>query len=325
MKKFLTLICAFVLSLTACAGLFACGGEGDNGDNPTPTPPPAKTSLTFQASSTQYDAVGEVAGESADIAVVEKAVFDNYYKRNFDDTIMVISGDQFAFNTEQYVMATKKGTDVADFISAALYHIQNETITVNYTNDGGEKDCKMVDLAKTYGLSSNLITIARPSISIEDTPELGSEFERILIDGFKIGFVTDVQKRELNNMPFAGNSHFAGDDGFEVLLMRAVARAYGMTVSTTSTNFVDYKDRAQALANGTVDVLIGGFSEDGWNGDFDFTVPYITNSQVLVIRKADASKYATFAGMKDATFTAATGSVGETLIKSGAVKTAVLG
>ncbi|MBQ3115933.1 MAG: transporter substrate-binding domain-containing protein [Clostridia bacterium] len=325
MKKFLTLICAFVISLTACMGLVACGGNGGGeGDKPTP-PAPAKTELTYSAMNTQYDAIDQVVGEAADIAVVEKAVFRNYYKRTYDDSIMFISGDQFAFNTEEYVMATKKGTDVADFINAALYHFQNEEITVNYTNSLGDIDCKLVDVADSFGLASDLITIKQPSISIEDVPESGSEFERILVDNFKIGFVTDVNKRELNNMPFAGNSHFAGDDGFEVLLMRAVAKAYGLTVATTNTNFVTYANREQALASGEVDVLIGGFSREGWNGDFNFTVPYLTNSQVLVIRKADASKYATFAGMKDASFTAASGTVGETLIKTGAIKTAVLG
>lgn len=329
MKKFLTLICAFVISLTACLGLVACGGNsgsgaGNGGDKPTP-PAPAKTELTYSAMNIQEDAILEVAGGVSDIAVVEKAVFDYYQKTTVDTSVTILSGNQFSFNQEGYVMACKEGTNVAEYINAAMYYFQSNEITVNYSNYNGEVDCKMVDIASDFGLSSDLITIEKPSVSIEDEPEADSEFERILVDGFKIGIVNDVHKRVLNNYPFAGDSHVAGNDGFEILLIRAIARAYGLTIDNSHTQFIKYADCADAIANGTVDVLIGGFSAEGWGAGFDFTVPYYSNSYVLVIRTEDAAKYTTFASMKDATFTAAAGSVGETLIKTGAIKTAVLG
>ncbi len=333
MKKFLTLICAFVMALTACAGLVACGGNGggENGGNGgnTPTPPPTPagpTSLNYTTLGVQYDAIAELAGGGADIAVVEKAIFDYYVSQEFDNSLMIISGDQYVFDKEEYVMACKQGTDVADYLNAAIYYFQeNEVEIQNYTNAKGAVTCDINYIAGDFGLASNLITVQKPSVEIDDVPEADSEFSRILIDGLKVGFVVDINKRDLKNQPFAGNSHFDGHDGFECLLTRAIAQIYGHTNDSMDEIFLNMSEANAALYNGTVDVLVGGFSAKDWGTGYDFSVPYIANSHVLVIRKTDASKYTSFASMKNASFVVAGSSVGEELVKTGALKTAILG
>ena len=330
MKKFLTLICAFVMALTACAGLVACGGNGEgSGDNGGVTPPPTPagpTSLNYTTLGDQTSAVAELAAGGADIAVVEKAIFDYYVSQNFDDSIMILTGDQFVFEKEEYVMACKQGTDVADYLNAAIYYFQeNEVEIKNYTNAKGAVTCDINYIARDFGLASNLITVQKPSVNIDDEPAANSEFSRILVDGLKVGFVVDVNNRDLKNQPFAGNSHFDGHDGFECLLTRAIAQIYGHTNDTSDEIFLNMSEAKGAITNGTVDVLVGGFSAADWGTGYDFSVPYISNSHVLVIRKEDASKFNTFAKMKNASFVVASNSVGESLVKTGAIKTAVLG
>ena len=329
MKKFLTLICAFVMALTACAGLVACGGNGD-GDNGGVTPPPAPapagpTSLTYTSLGNQYDTLTEVLNEGADIAVVEKAVFNYWVKSEVNDSLMIVAGDQFVFEKEEYVMACKQGTDVAEYFNAAMYYLQENSIEINGTNVLGEVDWDIADIASFFNLSESLITIQKPSVVWNDEPALNSEFSRILVDGFNVGFVVDTQTRHNFNHPFAGLSHFGGHEGFETMITRGIARLYGKTNTTANEKFVNYEDAKDALANGTVDVLVGGFSTEDWGTGFDFTVPYFSNSHVLVIRKEDASKYNSFSKMKNAQFIVASNSKGEALVKTGAIKTAVLG
>jgi polar amino acid transport system substrate-binding protein len=121
--------------------------------------------------------------------------------------------------------------------------------------------------------------------------------------------------REENNQPFAGNSHFGGNDGFEVLLCRAIAKIYGKTVKSENEQTIEYSVAAAALDSGAVDILIGGRSSKDWGDDFDFSVPYLSNSQVIVVRTADKDKYDDYSKMKEAKFTAAKNSKGEALIK----------
>lgn len=308
MKKLFTIFLAVIFTITAAISLVGCNKDDDT----TPTEP---TSMTYTSYKTQDGALAELLSGSADIAVVEKTSFDYFLKTSDTDKLMILEGEDFTFESENYVMAVKKDSNVDDYINAALYKFQQENVTVNYTNNGGNVDCNLDYVADEFGLKSNLVTIAEPSITTSTAPALGSEFERLLNEGFNVGFVVDGFTREINNQPFAGNSHLAGDNGFEVLICRAIGAIYGKKVDTSKTDFIDYASASAAIDAGTVDILIGGRSATAWGDDFDFSVPYISNRQVIVIRTADKDKYNAFNKMKSAKFTAAKDSEGETLLK----------
>jgi len=256
-----------------------------------------------------------VEDSSFDVAVVD-SIYANYYVYTLNhNDLTVLSGEDFIFEKEQYRIATKKGSNVDDYINAGLYKFQQENVSVNYTNNNGNVSCNLAYVADDFGLKSNLITIAEPSVKTDTAPALGSDFERILNDGFNIGIVTEGFTREINNQPFAGNSHLAGDNGFEILICRALGAIYNKKVDTTSTQIIDLASGKAALDNGTIDLLIGGRSAKSWGDGLDFSVPYISNRQVIVIRTADKDKYSSYEKMKSAKFTAAENSEGETLLK----------
>lgn len=311
MKKLFTLLLAVLFTFTASISLVACNKDNDD----TPPTPDVPTSMTYTSYKTQDGALAELASGSADIAVVEKTSFDYYVKISDSSDLMILDGADFTFESENYVMACKKDSNVDNYINAGLYKFQQENVTVNYTNNGGNVSCNLAYVADDFGLKSNLITIAEPSVKTDTAPALGSEFERILNDGFKIGIVTSGFTREINNQPFAGNSHLAGDNGFEILICRALGAIYNKKVDTTSTQIIDLASGKAALDNGTLDLLIGGRSAKNWGDDLDFSVPYISNRQVIVIRTADKDKYSSYEKMKSAKFTAAENSEGETLLK----------
>jgi ABC-type amino acid transport substrate-binding protein len=308
MKKLFSIFIAVMLTFSACIGLSACNKGGDD----TPTEP---TSMTYKSYTTQKAAIDEIISKTSDIAVVEKAFIDYYLNSNKDAELTILTGEDFTFESEQIVMAVKKDSNVDDYINAALYKFQQEEITINYTNGEKATACDLSFIATDKGLNPNLIPITAPQITTETTPESGSEFARILEEGFKIGFVVDGMTREENNQPFAGNSHFGGNDGFEVLLCRAIAKIYGKTVKSENEQTIEYSVAAAALDSGAVDILIGGRSSKDWGDDFDFSVPYLSNSQVIVVRTADKDKYDDYSKMKEAKFTAAKNSKGEALIK----------
>ena len=136
MKKLFTIFLAVIFTFTAAISLVGCNKDDDT----TPTEP---TSMTYTSYKTQDGALAELLSGSADIAVVEKTSFDYFLKTSDTDKLMILEGEDFTFESENYVMAVKKDSNVDDYINAALYKFQQENVTVNYTNNGGNVECNL--------------------------------------------------------------------------------------------------------------------------------------------------------------------------------------
>ena len=101
--------------------------------------------------------------------------------------------------------------------------------------------------------------------------------------------------------------------GFDTEYAEAVCEKLGVTPKFIEINW-DTKE--VDLAAKKMDCVWNGFTITAEREEqLDFTNPYIKNRQVIVIRKADATKYTDTASLKDAKLTAEKSSTGEGAIK----------
>ena len=260
-------------------------------------------------------ALYSVEDGSFDVAVVD-SIYANYYINTLNhDKLTILKGDDFRFLSEEYSIATKKGSNVTDYLNAAIYHFQYNTASVKHSNQAGVLDVKIDDVAALFGLSDNLLTIEKPQTEIDTPYSPDSAWAKImqLDHTFTIGITLENNNsKSYSNLPVVFFSHKGGMDGFEILLTRAIGNIYGKTVDGANCRPVNWDERKNAIENGDVDLFIGGFNKETMGkNDFDFTLPYLKNSQVLVVRKTDAESYSDLSSIKGKKITAAQSSKGE--------------
>jgi len=102
--------------------------------------------------------------------------------------------------------------------------------------------------------------------------------------------------------------------GFDADYARAVCAKLGVTAEFKEIEW-DYK--LMALESKDIDCVWNGMTiTDAIEAAADCTVPYMYNTQVAVIKKADAEKYKTLTDLQGASIAAEGGSAGESVILS---------
>ena len=97
--------------------------------------------------------------------------------------------------------------------------------------------------------------------------------------------------------------------GFDAELVEAVAAKLGVEVEYVEIN---WDNKFIELDSGTIDVIWNGMTvDDQVKANCDVSKSYATNSQVVVMNKADLDKYPDAASMKDLTIAVEKGSAGE--------------
>lgn len=277
MKKLITSIVAMLLAL---ATLFAVGCGKDQ--------------TTVVETDDQLAALTEVQAGTSDIAVID-SVMANYYvnKPNFSD-LTILSGQDFTFANEYYAIGSRKNTNTDDYINAALYQLQKEGI--------------LNEIASKYGLQPALCTI--PEFNYDNFPapsqvDPNSDFGKILAR----------HKLVLGYTLFEPIAYMDGGKliGFDIELAEAVCSLYDLELVTQKINWDTKEDE---LNSGNIDVIWNGFTWTEQRAEnLDFSNYYMINRQAIVIRKADAQKYATYEGMSGATFACESESAGESTIR----------
>ena len=301
-----------LLSLTCCLALFSCK------DNPSPS----EQSISYNLTDNQYDAVFDVAFNVSDVAVVDRYEAD--YLINCVagcENLTVIDVDGISFAQEKFCFITRKNTNFDEYINAAMYKIQEQTIDVNFSNNktGSMRyDMDLYKIGKIDGVQDLILTINEPSVSLSDTPT--GEFERIKNNGmFLIGWTLPPDSKGFNRLDSLLYRHDNGhSDGTEMNILKGVASAMGF--DTESGDYyvrpIEWNNVEEDLNSGVVDVIMGAIVDTPTLREkFDVTFPHMQNSYCLVVRKEDADKYTSLSSLKSAKFCAASGSEGETLIK----------
>lgn len=104
--------------------------------------------------------------------------------------------------------------------------------------------------------------------------------------------------------------------GFETEFAKAVCEKLGVTAKFQE---IDWDSKVTELNSKNIDCIWNGMTAtDELKNQINFSSAYMNNSQVAVIRKADAEKYKDLASMSGAKVVAEAGSAGEIAVKADA-------
>ncbi|MDR0846075.1 MAG: ABC transporter substrate-binding protein/permease [Lactobacillales bacterium] len=116
--------------------------------------------------------------------------------------------------------------------------------------------------------------------------------------------------------PFEFHANIDGKDkivGADVTLAEQIAKDLGVKLEIKA---MDFDAILTALSSGQVDIGLSGFTKTPERAkQFDFSDPYYTSPQALIVRKEDLKKYSTLESLKDEKVGAQKGSLQEQILK----------
>lgn len=105
--------------------------------------------------------------------------------------------------------------------------------------------------------------------------------------------------------------------GFETEFAEEVCKRLGVTAEF---QVIDWEQKEAELKARTIDLIWNGMTITEDRAEhMAFSTPYVRNEQVIVIKKANAEKYATIEGMAGASVVAENGSAGQTAYEANEV------
>ena len=199
--------------------------------------------------------------------------------------LMVIDGLDLA--VEEYGIGFRTGSDAVDAVNAAIKELYEEGT--------------LAEIAAKYELADKVLEPA----AVESKAEGESDLDYIKGKGkMTIGYTVYAPMNYTDD-----NGEFVG---FDTEFAKAVCAKLGVEPEFVEINW-DTKEIE--LAAKRIDCIWNGFTITAEREEnLDFTVPYIMNKQVVVIRKADADKYKDTESLAGARLVAETASAGETAI-----------
>ena len=291
MKKILSVALAVLMLAFA---LVACDKPTDAGLNY------GKECLSV---ATQLDALNGLVKGDADIAVID-SVMAGYYMKSVDTFKDYQVLENVVLAEEKYGIAAKKGND-------ALMGKVNEALIAL-------ADTEYKAVADTYGLTTELLVKAdtvNPYASATD-----GSWDKIAADKKVIIGYTLFAPIAYND----GDGADAPLKGFDIDLAKAVFAYLNEKYSAeVAVEFIiiDWNQKESMLENGSIDLVWNGMTiTPEREAEMCISVPYLANTQVAVIKKADAEKYtaADTAGFatkaSDAVIIVEKGSAGEALV-----------
>lgn len=200
--------------------------------------------------------------------------------------LMTIDGLDLA--VEEYGIGFRTGSDIVDEVNKIIKELYN--------------DGTLKKIAEKYDLAANLL-------EPKDVPSKASgdsDLDYIKKNGkMIIGYtVYDPMNYTDDNGEFVG---------FDTEFAKAVCEKLGVTPEFVEINWDTKEIELNAKS---IDCIWNGFTiNEEREENLDFSIPYILNKQVVVIRKADKDKYTDAASLASAKLAAETSSAGESAIK----------
>lgn len=314
MKKLLTVLLSALLVVFTCFSLTACNNPTPDNNDDKPNPPAQQTEINFVETNSQMGALSNLVTASADVAVVDATIFAHYTApqgRLGGNGLTALNQSAVSFSSKSYAFATKKDTNVALYINAALYKLQEDGVIAN--------------LAEGYYIKDYLATIPEPEVKFENlpTPEKDSAFAEIKKTGYlKAGFVLGEDQ---SSDPFVNQSQLGSIDGFEIKVLVEVSKLLGLEIHEQynsddeflhSEGEITCNSLVQAftkLDSGEVDVVINRMTEKVCeNENVTLTNAVITDTQVVVVKGSVSGLDA----LKEKKFTASKNSDGANYVKN---------
>lgn len=203
---------------------------------------------------------------------------------NYAD-LMTIEGVDLA--VEEYGIGFRTGSDVVEEVNKIIKELY--------------EDGTLAEIAAKYDLADNLV---EPE-EVEPRSEGESDLEYIKGKGkMTIGYTVYAPMNYTDD-----KGEFVG---FDTEFAKAVCEKLGVEPDFVEINWDTKEIELEAK---TIDCIWNGFTmTEEREENLDFSVPYILNKQVVVIRKADAEKYKDTASLSSARLVAEVASAGETAI-----------
>jgi len=274
MKRILTIALA-VLMIAGCVLSFASCSNED-----------LKFGKSFTPAEDQMSVLLALNAKTIDVGVMDSVMAGYYMSQDteFANSLMIV--ESLTLATEQYGIAARKGSGLADAVSAALIELA--------------KDGKVAEIATKYGLQ-NEICIDTSLVIEEPDAAAMEDFNYVMGQGKMIVGYTDFA-------PISYKDANGNLVGFDVELAKAVAALFNIEVEF---KLINWNTKEAELESKAIDLIWNGMTITPERQEkMAVTIPYMNNKQVAVIRKADQDKYKTTDDMKKAIIGAEDGSAG---------------
>lgn len=261
MKKLMIAVISIALVLSCVLGAAAC--SDDNAENYLFGKETIKVSR-------QLDILTGMKTGSADIGVMD-SIMAGYYLSNsdFKNTLEVLP---FYLSEEEYGIGAKKGNE-------ALISKINEAMIALYKNG------TMTEIGETFGLENEILvndktTDRRAGATDQSWSKVVSSKKLI------IGYT------EFAPIAYNENNKFTG---YDIELARAVVAWLNETYSTqieVEFSEINWDLKTNLLNTGSIDLVWNGMTinEERQEG-MCLSIPYLSNKQAILIKKADKLKY----------------------------------
>lgn len=276
MKKIFSLLLAVVMIVGCTLTLASCGQTLNFGKK-------------FKPAKDQVTVLFELNAKTIDVGVMDSIMAGYYMSQDttYASSLMIV--ENLTLATEQYGIASRKGSGLAKQINTALVELA--------------KEGKVLELATKYGIASELcIDTTYEAAAMTDAEK--TDWEYIQGQGKIVVGYTD----------FAPISWEKDGEliGFDVELAKAVGAMLGLTVEF---KLIDWNAKEGLLNAKTIDCIWNGMTiTEEREAAMEISIPYLNNKQVAVIRKEDAAKYTTTESMAEAIIGAEEGSAGESCV-----------
>lgn len=242
----------------------------------------AKPVTDLKLVDTQTDALLEVQANTADIAIVDGVMADYTLAQegNSYDKLTMIDVKGFTPEAESYGVAAKLGnTNLINYINKRLYEL----------NESG----KYMEILKKYGVEGRKVAFTEP------TGEWENWKSEIVNNKITIGFtLAPPYGMGSNNKP----------EGLDFDLAKEVFKDDNITIEG---KIINWDDKITELNSNYIDLVWNGMTiRDEFKGKIEVSVPYMKNSQVLVVSKKNAEKFKSIEDLKGYVIVAEKGSAG---------------
>ena len=275
MKKIIALALAVVMLVGSMFTLTSCGSEYET-----------KFGKDFVPVTSQMDVLLQLNAKSIDVGVMDSIMAGYYMSQDttYANSLMIVPDLTLA--TEQYGIAARKGSALAEAINMALVELANEGVVDT--------------IADKYGVKSE--------VCIDKNYEGKTPSEAELED---LMYIIEKGKLIVGYTLFAPIAYKDNDGnlvGFDIDLAKAVAELFEIEVEFVE---IEWSAKEALLSAKTIDCIWNGMTiTEERKAAMEISIPYMNNKQVAVIRKDDKELYKTTDDMAKALIGAENGSAG---------------
>ncbi len=277
MKKILAIILAVV---TVAFAFAACSGSTDKNGTTTAKPEEVKTALTIAVEkgsagekeakkltenvvslAAQSDALKEVKAGTADACIIDSTMANSMTAEGTDFADL---GYSVKLTTEEYGIGFRKGSDLTAEVNKAI---------VKFTQDG-----TLQSFSDKYGVN----IIENKAVAESETQATVKDVDKVKKAGKIVVGVTDYE-------PIDYKAEDGSWTGFDADFAMAFAKELGVEVEFVEIN---WDNKFTELNSGAIDCIWNGMTiSDSVTKNCDVSMPYASNSQVVVMKKDKLADY----------------------------------